>query len=330
MENLEYLDSLLEREIGYRPLAGNFVMANQGKYDVSAKTASVDGSVESYCRDFLGRGTFVEHSDIGLKMQELSGRAELGTYMNSVSDAMMPLMPFTNQQKYEGFSLWIQEMLLEAIGKEKPKVNPGEELVLDYIRDIDKTYGRFATLCEFGFPRNHSKHGDIVEALRKLEYKVEDDDLVIVYGSRKPRSDIDLFVLSDMNQGYSIDFMGWLDIFQMDRGRIDDYIKVLDYSVTDVLFSGEVIHGSRNYHEKLKEQVLIQPITQEAIDYHENIVKERQEDLINNPSSERNNRLRMENMLNCLTNAGELRQGNKHLTMKELKKHYHKYELLLE
>ncbi|MGM5482116.1 MAG: hypothetical protein ACQESF_01515 [Nanobdellota archaeon] len=320
-----------QKKTGFSVQNSSLEIVNQkGSYDIASQTAFInnDDFLSSFALNFIGRGSFIENSDIGLKMKELYGTKELTGYNNSISDAMMPLVPFNNQQKYHGFALWTQDMLLSKQNREKPTLADGESLVLDYLKDVDDKFGRFCFLNEMGFPRDHTQHSEIIELLRKLGYKLEKDDLVLLYGSKNPRSDIDLFVLSDMdtNQGFSVDYMGWLDIYQLNKSSVDSYIEVLDYSVVDALFTGEAIYGGKNFHDTLKNKVLSQPIENSAIEYNLKMGKKREADLLANPSGGlRNNKLRKSNMINYLVHAKELSNGRKNLSYKELKNCYNFY-----
>ncbi|MFW6013896.1 MAG: hypothetical protein ACOCQG_01870 [Candidatus Nanoarchaeia archaeon] len=324
MKTLESeIKAILKEELGIYPEKSTYELANTGLYLPKEKKAYVDknNQIFSLARDYFGKATFCEHSTIGKKMTELEGN-DLETFKHNKGDAILPLLPFHNNDKYNGFVNWLEAQVSEKLHlKEDNQKENQEKLKLDYFKDVDKTYGRFAFMCELGFPKNPHDSENIIHTLNKMGYSIKDDDLVVVYGSRKPESDIDLFIVSEVNNNkdHFIDYLGWLDIFQINKNSLHKYIKKLDYSVTDALITGDLLYGPKEDFEKIKKQIKEHPVTEEAINHNMNCAKKYKDDLHDNFSfNKRNEDLRRSNIKNYITNAMEMKKGNKPLTYKKL------------
>lgn len=327
--------ALLEEEIGLIPLESTYELVDNALYLPKEKKAFVNKNncFFSLASDYFGRATFCEHSTIGKKMAELEGN-ELETFMQDKGDAILPLLPFQNKEKYDGFASWIETLVSEKLNMKKTNERTQKEkLILDYFKDVDKTYGRFAFMCELGFPKDPHDSEKIINTLNKMGYKIKDDDMVVVYGSRKPESDIDLFIVSEIenNKDHFIDYLGWLDIFQVNKNSLHKYIKSLDYSVTDALITGELLQGSKKNFETIKKQIIEQPITKEAIEYNLKCANKYKNDFHDNFSfNKRNEDLRKSNIKNYITNAMEMKKGNKPLTYKNLLEKRKDYEKIFK
>lgn len=142
---------------------------------------------------------------------------------------------------------------------------------------------------------------------------------MLLRGSQKPESDIDLFVVSNnASRNY---FNGWLDIYEVNRIEFNDWAKKLDISVTDPIFSGNLIYGNKSYFEKVKRKIKNQPITQEAIIHHLSEI-ERLKKYKTNISHEEDSRKKY--IVSFSQNLEQLLLGNKPLTLKNLKEIYSK------
>ena len=90
-------------------------------------------------------------------------------------------------------------------------------------------------------------------------------ELALLYGSKKPYSDIDVFVVSDKIQDT---FLNWLDVRSVSSQGLTDMLSKLDISATESLFTGEFITGNKAYLEQLKETAIKIPITEQAVTYN--------------------------------------------------------------
>ncbi|MEM4259928.1 MAG: hypothetical protein QXG00_01705 [Candidatus Woesearchaeota archaeon] len=163
--------------------------------------------------------------------------------------------------------------------------------------------------------------GKVVEIIKKFYgSNINDVYLVLLRGSQKPESDIDLFVVSNnYSRNY---FNGWLDIYELNREDFNRLSTNLDIIVTDPIFSGKLIYGDKNYFGQLKQQIQNQPITKEAVDHN---LKEAEKQKSYWPLISEKDKRRKD----CLSyidsfsqNAEQLILGNKHLSLANLKQIY--------
>ena len=326
-------NNILETEIGYFPEATGFRISEREGYSLLEKLAFLDceNPNKSLFRNFFGKGVFCEWSLIGKTACAIAqDTRELNKYLVKTGEGTLPIIPFNNLQKMGGFAMWVENLLTAKAGfKNRERFSDAEKFVLNYLTDVENKYGRDVFLWELGFPKNHDNHEKVLGALRSLGYEIKADDIVMVYGSGKPYSDIDIFMVSgeESEKGYFRDFTGSLDIYQITHNKLDDFIELLEYGTIDPIFSGNLIHGSRQKLESLKNRILDQPITTEAIKFHLKTAQERIEDLRDNPTdNQKYDELRDNSLKYCITHANELKKGIKNLTCDSLKKLFDKYK----
>jgi len=229
-----------------------------------------------------------------------------------------------NVHNYEGFAIWLEHFLSKATNQEDlfeqeidKLIHPGYKNLFEQFHDFSEQNGNFALIAQLGFPK-HYDDNTIIETLRKT-YKEDFGSimLTILYGSQKPYSDIDLFVVSNNNsRNY---FNGWLDIYEVNKEEFNNWIKNLDISITDPMFSGRLIYGNKNSFEKIKKKIEEQPITKEAIDYNLREVKRLKDFYSQTPHQEK---MRKSYIRSFSRNAEQLNLGNKALTLKNLNQFY--------
>ena len=86
---------------------------------------------------------------------------------------------------------------------------------------------------------------------------------LILTGSQKPYSDIDIFMVSD--SGYVNWDLGWLDIYGRNIQELDEHVRNLDFSTCQRLLTGEILYGDEREFERIREKIRIQSITRDAI-----------------------------------------------------------------
>lgn len=294
--------------------------------------------------EYFGHGLFCEHAISGQRIVSLEqALAETEKEMLNVSeppeqqkfqvDETNPfferyksqrkeLQQFFSQKihNYEGFAMWLEHFLAKAINNESlfeqkmdELVHPDYRKLFEQFHDFSSQYGNFALIAQLGFPK-HYEDTTIVETLRNL-YKEDfkSIELAIIYGSQKPHSDIDLFVVSDKIQsGYN----HWLDIYARTPEEFEVDLNNFSIAVTDPLFSGRTIIGNSDYQEKLKQRVLNQPITQEAIQYNLTQSDEQERIALMYPENSKERKIAESYQQSFRKNAEELQRGNKVLTLR--------------
>lgn len=294
--------------------------------------------------EYFGHGLFCEHAISGQRIvslekalekteKEMLNVSELPAHQKFQVDETNPffekyksqreeLQQFFSQNvhNYEGFAMWLEHFLSKATNKEVLFEQKMDELVHpDYKKLFEKFFsfseqnGNFALFAQLGFPKYYN-HVTIIDTLKKF-YKddFESIELAIIYGSQKPHSDIDLFIVSDKVQS---SYNNWLDIYTRTPKEFEEDLSHFSIAVTDPLFSGRAIIGNSDYQEQLKQRVLHQPITQEAIQYNLTQSDEQARISLMYPKNSKERRIAESYQESFRRNAEELQRGNKILTLR--------------
>ena len=276
--------------------------------------------------ELFGHGLFCEHSLIGQRLVE---NAQKGNDTNSflydeINPHIQPLgLAKQNIGNYEGFAVWMEALLCEAMDerglweRKKEGMLPFYRTLYEYFQDAKQKLSKFGFMSQLGFPKYYSSE-DVVDVLRHL-YGVDkfaNIDLIILYGSKKPYSDIDLCLVS--SEPSAQHYNGWLDIAELNREDFVYRLENLDIALTDAMFSGELIYGDENSFVRHKQKVLDAPITRGMVEY--NIGKaQSQRDYL--PHYEQNTRLRdlcLSYIDSYSQNAELLKEGKKPLTLESV------------
>ena len=127
-----------------------------------------------------------------------------------------------------------------------------------------------------------------------------------------------MFVVSDKDSGNL--FNGWLDIYQVNREELFSFVEKLDISITDPLFSGELVIGDCGLLNSLRSKALASPITREAIDYNLRRSDEQMRFASFFPEDSRERRVSLSYQESFRRNAELLSKRYKALTFKNLNK----------
>jgi hypothetical protein len=188
---------------------------------------------------------------------------------------------------------------------------------LERMLKFQEDCGELALFYEIGMPKyyNLEKIKNLFE--RIFKDKINPIKLILIYGSKKPYSDIDLFIVSEKIK----DFMSnWLDIYSLSPKQFEYSVSVFDIAVTDPLLTGEFVFGDREYLEQKKWQLQKQAITWESIYY--NVIKgKEQKNLVKDyPKNSKEWEIRVSYSETYVKNALALRQGKRKLTKTALYK----------
>jgi len=294
--------------------------------------------LQNLFHEYFGHGLYIEHALKGQELCNLEQRLfeeEKGAGIRSYEEltryreksatykTLMELQK-ENLAYYEGFAMWTEwylSMLTEtqALFAEKfEALSNSEKDVCIHLIDYSRTFGDYGLLYACGLPKYYNR--GIIEEILKTVFKSEFSsiDFALVYGSRKPYSDIDIFLVSD---SIPCLFFGWLDIYSVSRQLFSELVSKLDISVTDPLFSGELVCGNKAYIEDTKNKVLSAKITEEAIRFNKQHA-ERAKELASRCDAERERKSAMRYSKSYRLNAIELSKGRKPLTLKALERLY--------
>lgn len=219
-----------------------------------------------------------------------------------------------NISNYEGHALWLEHALMKNINQENVFFKKLDQLPREMVSFFEKFYsyanefGDFALNSAVGFPKFYNKN-ILVDTLKK-KYGEDFDsiDLAILYGSKKPYSDIDLFLVSDKIQS---ERSHWLDVYVKKKDDLIIGVKNFDISISEPVFKGEIIIGSNYFHENLKKSFLTTPITQEAISYNFNLSKNQENLAKTYPLNSVGQKIALSYAKTYNKNAEELKKGNK-------------------
>jgi len=294
--------------------------------------------------EYFGHGLFCEHAITGQKIvsleqslaeteKQMLNLAELpdgshfqvdetNPYFQQYKSQRGELQQFFSQNvhNYEGFAMWLEYFLSKAINQEDlfeqkmdELVHPDYKRLFEQFQSFSEQNGNFALIAQLGFPKYYDNN-TIVDTLRRI-YKDNFDSiqLAILYGSGKPYSDIDLFIVSDKIQSC---YNPWLDIYVRTPSDFETDSINLSIAVTDPLFSGKTIIGNSNYQQQLQQRILHQPITQEAIQYNLTQSKEQERIALMYPENSKERDIAQSYQQSFKRNAEELQNGNKILTLR--------------
>lgn len=306
---------------------------SEGIYIPESYTAYINTKSEvlesNIFHELYGHGLFVEHSNIGKQLMNIIQNK--GDEKKYLFDEINPQEQFFglakhNIQNYEGFAVWLEALICEETGNKniwelKKNKLPEEYIELfDYFKDFEKNYSRFGLISQLGFPKFYNNK-DVVEITKRI-YKesFENIELIIIYGSKKPESDIDLFIISDkQSKNY---FNGWLDIYELNKNEFEKLSANLDISVTDPIFTGELIYGNTNSFEQLKQKIEKQTITQNTIKHNLNEAEKQKNFLKKIHKTDKRKKDCLSYINSFSKNAELLSKGYKALTLKNIKNKY--------
>ena len=212
--------------------------------------------------EYFGHGSFYEFSLLGKKLRDyeeriLAGRKDLVDEYISLRSKMEWL--------YEGYAIWIEEFMLKKFNLSelwKKRKNELDENYLSYFEEIkneEEKIGKLNLIYKIGFPRNFEKKF-IIRAVEELLKKDFDKiKYLILYGSKKIYSDIDLLAVFGRND--CVYFNGIIDMLKLGTGSFKNLCKKLDLNVSNILLTGDVVIGDVENYLK----ILYKGVTEEAI-----------------------------------------------------------------
>jgi predicted nucleotidyltransferase len=172
----------------------------------------------------------------------------------------------------ELFALHIEHEVAKQFGyvelfdqKMSSKIHPKMRTIFERYSQHVQSVGDFITMCELGFPKLYEPQTIISTLKRIYSSAVDSIELAILYGSQKPYSDIDIFIVSDVIRSETND---WLDIFVRNKSQFQTELENLLLPVVDPLFSGTLLIGEGEYLEKLKAQTQSRKIDSKMIAYN--------------------------------------------------------------
>jgi hypothetical protein len=144
---------------------------------------------------------------------------------------------------------------------------------------------------------------------------VNSSKLVLLTGSKKPFSDIDLFASSNFLAATK---NNWLDLVVFDEEDFERRVSLFEVQVTPPIMTGEFIVGDKNYLQQKREQLQEQSITEEAIQHNFRKAEENKDLSLKYPENSEERRRGFSYFQTYLANALALRQGLRLFTKEDL------------
>ena len=286
-----------------------------------------------YCEDSIAGIHLVELEKklLGEEEQEFDGRSftlEDLQKFRTQNQTFQELDEFRKQNlaKYETFAIWTEYLLSREFGlnddfEERYNSLPPEdqESINSAIR-FSNQFGDLATHYAFGLRKIQDQKRLLKLSQGVFGRKLNRTQLILHFGSGKPFSDVDLFVVSnDIPSTYD----PWLDVRAYQPQDLDRGIRVLNPMITDPIMTGTPIFGDERYLKELRGKTLAQPITEEAIRFN---LREYEKDKRASKDKCLGEHLQEKNLRSSktyLTNTLALRRGHKILTFNELVEYSH-------
>ncbi|MFT4309277.1 MAG: hypothetical protein ACMXYL_02205 [Candidatus Woesearchaeota archaeon] len=281
--------------------------------------------VSNIFHELYGHGLFTEKSQIGKRLIQLihEGGDEKSYMLDPLqgSSQMFGIANY-NIDNYEGFAVWLESLISQETGNEhiwdlkKKSLREDYARLLEVFKDAENRLTRFGLMSQMGFPK-HYGYDKVTDVVRKM-YGPEfsNINIIILYGSQKPESDIDLYIVStNPSRQY---YNGWIDISEVNYDDFMIRLRNLDIASTDPLFSGTLIYGNKGVFNDFRQIVMDTQVSPEMIKYNANksdLQKEYKEGYRDNM---RLAKLCDSYSISYARNAEQLALGNKPLTLQNL------------
>ncbi len=333
------LEQIPENEWNKFVIQRGLNLGSSGIYLPRNQTAFIqEGNLLSLFHEYFGHGLYCEQSLQGRKLVDLERRLlkEEKEFFNENKFIKEDLDNFRKENEtfkylinfkennlgiYEGFAIFTEYFLsknfsLENLFEEKyGKLNENSGKYVNGIISFNNGLGDLATFYAFELNKVQDQKRLLRLAQDIFGKKLERTRLILHFGSGKPFSDIDLFVVSsDIPSTYD----PWLDVRAYKHQDMTEGIKVLNPMITDPIIVGRLVFGDEDYLGELKRKILVQPITEEAIRFN---LKEYETEKRRSKDSSLGEYLQNKNLHSAkifLTNALALKNGDKILTSKRL------------
>lgn len=293
----------------------------------------------SLFHEYFGHGLFCEQSLTGRKLvnlerklmkkeeQHFQGKRfileDLKEFRktNQTSQELKEFMK-QNLAQYELFAIWTEYLLSGKFGINKiferkyDKLHSQDREQIDKIINFNEEYGDLATFYASGLARR-----TILKRVKRLLEGVYDgksvnnSKLILLTGSKKPFSDIDIFAVSNNLQEIK---NSWLDVVVFNEEDFEKRVRLFEVQVTHPIIAGEFILGNEIYFKQKRKQLQEQPITEEAIQHNFRRFRENKEYANKKNVSMGEIETSISYSKTYLANALALREGKRIFTKEEL------------
>ena len=285
----------------------------------------------SLFHEYFGHGLYCEQSLIGRRLVDLERRLleEEKQEFQAKQFNLKDIQRFRQQNKtfqeldefrrqnlaqYELFAIFTEFLLSREFGlremfeRKYDSLSEQDKRAISSMINFSQQYGDLATFYAQGLARRTTS--ERVKRLLEEVYgkkAVDNSKLILLTGSKKPFSDIDLFASSDYLQSSQND---WLDLVVFNKGDFEKRLTLFDIQLTHPILTGEFVCGDKTYLDYWKQRLLEQPITEEAIQF--NLQRaETNKEFADKSNSKKDKEDSLSYFNSYLRNARSLEQGNR-------------------
>lgn len=231
--------------------------------------------------EYLGHGLYCEYTKYGKRIVEEEKRfhamrPEEIEQARQVHNCFAPL--------FEGHALWTEDFLLRALLQGQLLERRVEELktlkfssvgvpefktqrdLYDGVKGFEKAKGIYETWYSFGLPRKFDGATLTEIAKEKLKERFKNLVFLVHFGSTNEERDIDLCAV--LEDGTSLDryvHSRTIDLTQFNYSKFLERMRLFDLPITQPLMTGRLVLGDKNQFERLKQELMQQKPTDEAI-----------------------------------------------------------------
>lgn len=294
----------------------------------------------SLFHEYFGHGLYCEKNLTGRKLVDLEKRLleeEKQEFSNS-RFSLEDLQRFRQQNqtfqelenfrqenlgRYELFAIWTEYLLSKEFNlknkfeKKYDLLDGQEKDFINSIINFSTQHGDLATMYAQGMARRNTtkRVRRLLEGIYGNE-RVNNSKLILLTGSKKPFSDIDLFASSNYLQEIKND---WLDLCVFNEEDFEKRIKLFEIQVTYPIMSGDFITGDEDYLKQKRKQLIEQPITEEAIKHNLRKSEEQKQRAEQYPRNVKEREVGLDYSKTYLANALMLKKGKRIFDLKKLK-----------
>ncbi|MBU2616978.1 MAG: hypothetical protein KKB79_03300 [Nanoarchaeota archaeon] len=316
-----------------------FDFKSSGVYLPRNQTAIIqEGDSIGLFHEYFGHGLYCEQSLTGRNLVELERKLleEETLEFNGREFTLEDLKRFRQRNQtfqelddfrkehltqYELFAIWTEHLLSgefglrDEFGKRYDSFGKEDREVIDSAIGFSNQFGNLAAFYTFGLRKVQDQKRLLKLSQEIFGKKLDRTRSVLHFGSGKPFSDVDLFVVSsDIQSTYD----PWLDVRAYKPEDIERGIEVLNPMVTDPIMVGSLVEGDEDYLATQKRRILSQPVTENAIrfslDEYGIEMKRAGDNSLGRYLQEKN----LRSAKTFLTNALALKNGDKVLTFNGL------------
>lgn len=231
---------------------------------------SLDKVLPLIYHELEGHGNYCEHTLQGRKLVEdekmfsqLKGEDKL-EFASECSAYFQKIKPY-----FEGFAVWMEEFLLNAVGREDiwlERKEKSKQMPLDaqhsyfdaysMLKGFEEEKGTYELWYTVGFPKRFDKKTITNIAKEKLKGRFDDLEFLILGGSKKPYSDIDLCaILKESVRTDEYKHSRVIDLVQYNLSDFKRHLDNFEIFATEPVFTSELIFGDESKFEDLKSRI---------------------------------------------------------------------------